>query len=131
MANTRRVEKFAALIRREISQLLMSGIRDEKIQKTIVSITEVEVSNDLQYCKVFVSLLGEKSLKEEVLSALEASSGFVKGELARRLKMRRAPEIVFKLDKGMEKGSSVLTLLGKLKQERTSKQNITDCLKDD
>ena len=131
MANTRRVEKFAALIRKEISQLLMSGIRDEKIQKTIVSITEVEVSNDLQYCKVFVSLLGEQTIKEEVLSALDASSGFVKGELARRLKMRRAPEIVFKLDKGMEKGSSVLNLLGKLKQERTSKQNITECIKDE
>lgn len=122
MANSRRVEKFSALIRREISQLLRNGIRDERVHQSIVTITEVEVSNDLQYCKIFVSLFGEESLKGEVFSGLEASTGFLKGELARRLQMRRAPEIIFKLDRGMERGASVLTLLGKLDQERKAKQ---------
>ena len=122
MANSRRVEKFSALIRREISQLLRNGIRDERVHQSIVTITDVEVSNDLQYCKIFVSLFGEESLKGEVFSGLEASTGFLKGELGRRLQMRRAPEIIFKLDRGMEKGASVLTLLGKLDQERKAKQ---------
>lgn len=126
MANTRRVEKVAALIRREISQLINTGIRDQRIHQGMITITQVEVSNDLQYCKIFVSLFGEESIKDEVLAGLEDSTGFLKGELARRLQMRRAPEIVFKLDRGMEKGASVLNLLGKLERERKSKEDIND-----
>tara|TARA_B100000700_G_scaffold324861_1_gene432096 strand:+ start:100 stop:483 length:384 start_codon:yes stop_codon:yes gene_type:complete len=125
MANTRRVEKMAALIRREISQLIRKGIRNmnnEIMQQGIITITQVQVSNDLQYCKIFVSIFGEEFIKTEVLSGLEESTVFLQGELARRLQMRRAPEIVFKLDKGMEKGSSVLNLLGKLEQERKKKE---------
>ena len=124
MANSRRVEKFAALIRREISDLITSGISNKRIDQSMVTITEVEVSNDLQYCKIFVSLFGEESVKLEVFSALANATGFLKGELARRLQMRRAPEIVFKLDVGMEKGASVLDLLGKLEKERKSKESI-------
>ena len=102
MANTRRVEKMAALIRREISQLIRKGIRNmnnEIMQQGIITITQVQVSNDLQYCKIFVSIFGEEFIKTEVLSGLEESTVFLQGELARRLQMRRAPEIVFKLDK--------------------------------
>ena len=124
MANPRRVEKFAALIRREISDLITSGISNKRIDQSMVTITQVEVSNDLQYCKIFVSLFGEERVKLEVFSALENATGFLKGELARRLQMRRAPEIVFKLDVGMEKGASVLNLLGKLEKERKSKESI-------
>tara|TARA_Y100001968_G_C19429350_1_gene756122 strand:- start:344 stop:718 length:375 start_codon:yes stop_codon:yes gene_type:complete len=124
MANPRRVEKVSALIRREISHLVTSAISNKRIDQSMVTITEVEVSNDLQYCKIFVSLFGEENVKLEVFSALENATGFLKGELARRLQMRRAPEIVFKLDKGMEKGASVLDLLGKLEKERKSKESI-------
>ena len=125
MAKSRRVEKFSALIRKEISQLLIHGIRDEKIQQNLISITEVEVSNDLQHCKIFVSFFGNENQKEDILLALDMASGFFKGELARRLQMRRAPEIVFKLDKGMQKGASVLGILGKLAEERIEKSSIS------
>ena len=125
MAKSRRVEKFSALIRKEISRLLIHGIRDEKIQQNLISITEVEVSNDLQHCKIFVSFFGNENQKEDILLALDMASGFFKGELARRLQMRRAPEIVFKLDKGMQKGASVLGILGKLAEERIEKSSIS------
>ena len=124
MANARRVEKFAALIRREISQLITSGMRNEQLDQSMVTITTVEVSNDLQHCKIFVSLFGEEKIKKAAFSALEAATGFIKGELARRLQMRRAPEIVFKLDLGITKGSSVLNLLGQLEKERESKKEV-------
>ena len=124
MANSRRVQKVAALIRRETSQILMNDIRDERVHQSMITITEVEVSGDLQHCKIFVSLFGDETQKTEVLSGLDAASGFLKGELARRLQMRRAPEIVFKLDLGMEKGASVMQLLGKLEQERSDKDKM-------
>ena len=124
MANARRVEKFAALIRREISQLITSGMSNEQLDQSMVTITTVEVSNDLQHCKIFVSLFGEEKIKTAAFSALETATGFIQGELARRLQMRRAPEIVFKLDLGMTKGASVLNLLGQLEKERESKKEV-------
>ena len=70
------------------------------------------------------NIFGKTILKEEVLSGLEACNGFLRGELARRLQMRRAPEIVFHLDMGLEKGSAVLNLLGRLEDERKVKNEI-------
>ena len=97
MAPGRRVERVAALIRRETSELLIHGIRDERVHQGMVSITNVEVSGDLQHCKIFVSIYGEEIQRSEVLEGLEAASGFLRGELGRRLQMRRAPEVHFHL----------------------------------
>jgi ribosome-binding factor A len=118
MAPGRRVERVAALIRRETSELLIHGIRDERVHQGMVSITEVEVSGDLQHCKIFVSIYGEDADKRNVLEGLKAASGYLRGELGRRLQMRRAPEVVFQLDRGIEKGTSVLHLLNRLEEER-------------
>ena len=118
MTKGRRVERVAALIRREISQLLINGIRDERIHRSMVTITKVEVSKDLQHCKIFVSIYGEESHKNLVMSGLDSASSFLKGELGRKLQLRRVPEIVFQLDRGLEKGTSVLTLLERLNHER-------------
>ncbi len=127
MSQGRRVERVASLIRREVSQILINGIRDERVQKGLVTVTEVEVSGDLQHCKVFVSILGPKVEQEDVLNGLDASRGFFKGELGRRLHMRRAPEVIFQLDRGIEKGTSVLNLLNKLKEERDMcSENLSD-----
>ena len=121
MAQGRRVERVAALIRREVSALLINGIRDERVQQGMVTITDVSVSGDLQHCKIFVSIYGEDIQKDKVLAGLDAATGFLKGELARRLQMRRAPEVVFQLDRGMERGAAVLNLLGRLEDERKDK----------
>tara|TARA_B100000700_G_C14749727_1_gene716954 strand:+ start:331 stop:726 length:396 start_codon:yes stop_codon:yes gene_type:complete len=125
MANSRRVEKVAALIKREVGELLIHRIKDERVQESMISITSVEVSGDLQYCKIFVSVLGNEIYKEKVMAGLNDSSGFLKGELARRLKMRRALIIVFQLDTGMTKGADVLNILGKLQKEREAKDFIS------
>lgn len=123
MAPGRRVERVAALIRRETSELLLHGIRDERVHQGMVSITDVEVSGDLQHCKIFVSIYGEDADKRNVLEGLKAASGYLRGELGRRLQMRRAPEVVFQLDRGIEKGTSVLNLLNRLEEERQERDD--------
>ena len=125
MANSRRVEKLAALLKREVSEILVNGIRDERIHQAMITITSVEVSGDLQHAKIFVSLFGEEQKKSEVLVCLEESKSFIRGELARRLQMRRSPDLVFKIDKGMTKGASVLDLLTSLELERKNKDRTT------
>jgi len=121
MAQSRRVERVASLIRREISELLIGGIKDERANQGMVSVTTVEVAGDLQHCKIFVSVFGSDSDKEQAMAGLRSASAFVKGELSRRLKMRRTPEVVFVLDRGIEKGTTVLGLLNRLEDERQEK----------
>ena len=121
MAHSRRVEKLAALLKREVSDLLVNGVRDERIHQTMITITTVEVSADLQHAKIFVSLFGEEQKKAEVLVCLEESKGFIRRELARRLQMRRSPDLIFKIDQCMSKGSSVLDLLTSLDAQRKNK----------
>ena len=98
MAQGYRVEKVAALIRRELSQLLMSGLKDQRISNNLVSITKVDLSGDLQHCKIFVSVYGESLLQEEIFDGLKAATGFIRSELSQRLQMRRTPELIFELD---------------------------------
>ena len=121
MAQSRRVERVASLIRREISELLIGGIKDERVNQGMVSVTTVEVAGDLPHCKIFVSVFGSDSDKEQAMAGLRSASAFVKGELSRRLKMRRTPEVVFVLDRGIEKGATVLGLLNRLEDERQEK----------
>ena len=124
MAQGRRVERVAALIRKEVSELLINGIRDDRVHQGMVSITEVEVSGDLQHCKIYVSVFGEADAQGQVLDGLQAASGYLRGELGRRLQMRRAPEVVFHLDRGLERGTSVLGLLNRLDNERKERGEI-------
>ncbi|AFY30039.1 30S ribosome-binding factor RbfA [Cyanobium gracile] len=122
MAQSRRVERVAALIRREVSELLMSGIKDERVHHGMVSVTNVEVAGDLQHCRIFVSIFGSAEDREVAMAGLQAASSYVKGELGRRLKMRRTPEVVFVLDRGLEKGNTVLGLLQRLETERRERE---------
>jgi ribosome-binding factor A len=121
MAQSRRVERVASLIRREVSELLIGGIKDERVSQGMVSVTTVEVAGDLQHCKIFVSVFGSEEDRSQAMEGLRSASAFVKGELGRRLKMRRTPEVVFVLDRGIERGTSVLGLLNRLEEQRQEK----------
>ena len=118
MAQGRRVERVASLIRREISELLTTNIRDARVHQGLVSVTSVEVAGDLQHCKIFVSVYGSEEERSQALEGLKAATPYVKGELGRRLKLRRTPEVVFQVDRSLERGTAVLGLLQKLEQER-------------
>ena len=126
MAQGRRVERVAALIRREVSELLVSGIKDERVSLGMVSVTNVEVAGDLQHCKIFVSVYGSADAQQQTLAGLRSAASYVTGELSRRLNMRRTPEVVFQLDRGIEKGTSVLGLLNQLEQQRQERGEIPD-----
>jgi ribosome-binding factor A len=126
MAQGRRVERVAALIRREVSELLVNGIKDERVSLGMVSVTSVEVAGDLQHCKIHVSIYGSPEVQEQALAGLRSASSYVKGELGRRLNMRRTPEVIFQLDRGIEKGTSVLGLLNQLEQQRQERGEIPE-----
>lgn len=121
MPNNRRVERVASLIKREISQMVMLDIKDDRVGAGMVSVTDVDVSGDLQHAKVFVSIYGTDEARAETMEGLTAATGFVRSELGQRLRLRRTPEIIFKEDLGVERGTRVLSLINQLSQERAEK----------
>ena len=120
MATSRRVARVSASIKREISQMLVSDIKDDRVGAGMVSVTAVDVSGDLQHAKVFVSIYGTDEAKAETMAGLAAATSYVRGELGRRMRLRRTPEIIFKEDVSFEQGTQVLNLLSKLEHERSS-----------
>jgi len=126
MAQGRRVERVAALIRREVSELLVNGIKDERVSLGMVSVTNVEVAGDLQHCKIYVSIYGSPDDQQQALAGLRSASNYEKGELSRRLNMRRTPEVIFHLDRGIEKGTTVLGLLNRLEEQRQERGEIPE-----
>ena len=77
MATNRRVERVSSLIKREVSQMLINGIKDDRVGAGMVSITDVDVSKDLQHAKIFVSIYGTQAAKIETMEWLIASTPFV------------------------------------------------------
>jgi ribosome-binding factor A len=108
----------AELIKREISQMLLHCIKDDRVGMGMVSITEVDVSGDLQHAKVFVSIYGTEADRAETMAGLEAATGYVRKQLGHRIRLRRTPEVIFVEDRSLERGTRVLSLLNQLDQKR-------------
>ena len=121
MATNRRVSRVSSLIQQEVSQMLLHDIKDDRVGAGMVSVTDVEVSGDLQHAKVYVSIYGTEEAKSETMAGLQSATGFVRRELGRRVRLRRTPEVVFIEDRGLERGDRMLALLNQLSQERRRK----------
>lgn len=124
MATNRRVARVAAMIKREISQMLLYGIKDDRVGSGMVSVTDVDVSGDLQHAKIFVSIYGTEEVRSETMAGLKAATGFVRSELGQRIRLRRTPEVIFEEDRSFERGARVLSLLNQLSQERAEKGEL-------
>ncbi|WP_247217909.1 30S ribosome-binding factor RbfA [Synechococcus sp. C9] len=122
MATSRRVERVAELIKREISQLLLSGIKDDRVGQGLVSVTAVEVSGDLQHAQVYVSIFGSPAVRAQTMAGLESATGYVRTVLGQRVRLRRTPEVVFREDTSLERGSRVIALLNQIRQNQTPKE---------
>jgi len=124
MATNRRVSRVAELIRREVSQMLLHDIKDDRVGAGMVSITDVNVSGDLQHAKVFVSIYGSEEARAATMAGLRSATGYVRSELGQRVRLRRTPEVVFLEDRSLERGTRVLSLLNQLSQERQTMDSL-------
>jgi ribosome-binding factor A len=118
MATNRRVARVSELIKREVSKMLLHDIKDDRVGAGMVSVTDVNVSGDLQHAKIFVSIYGTSEAKAETMEGLKAATGFVRSELGQRVRLRRTPEVVFLEDSSLERGDRVLSLLNRISEER-------------
>jgi len=115
MDDSVRNERIARELRREISDILRNEVKDPRIG--FVSLTDVEVTADVRQAKVFFSVMGDDSDKRRALEALRAAGGFIRTEVARRIRLRHVPELQFVLDESIERGVRVIDLMSKLARE--------------
>ena len=109
---SQRIDRVDELLRQEIGALLAKELADPRIG--FATITDVETSPDLRHAKVWVSVIGGRSDRVETVRALQASMGFVRHELGKRLRIKRIPDLHIHLDDSAERGTRLLHLLSEL-----------------
>lgn len=109
-----RANRVAEEIKKEVSDILAQKIKDPRIG--FVTITDVEVTGDLQHAKIYFSVLGDEEKKEETLVGLAKANGFIRSEIGQRIRLRKIPEITFLFDKAHEHGTRIESILRDLKE---------------
>ncbi len=104
-------------IKKELVRMIRNGIKDPRVD-SMISITDVEVSGDLSYATVYISRYGTEKQRQDALEGMKAAAGYMRSELGRRLKLRVAPELVFKLDNSMVYGAKIDSILNQIRQEQ-------------
>lgn len=110
-----RPEKVAHRMRREVAEILERRLRDPRLGAS-VTVTDVEVTGDLSFARVWVTVLGDEAARERALQTLRHATGFVRRELAHRLELREVPELRFEYDTSLDRGARVDELLRKLER---------------
>ena len=114
---SRRTERLNKVIKQEISKLLEREVNDPRLS-SLISVTQVSLSTDLRYAKIFVSLLGDENSKAEMLAGFNAASGFLRKELASQLRLRYAPQLSFCYDDSIERGARLLKLIRQVSNDK-------------
>jgi len=104
-----RAFRLAETIKIEVSKLILEGIKDPRLG--FVTITDVEVTDDLRSAKIFVSIMGSEEDVKNSMDVLNRASGYIRGEIGKIVRLRYVPEISFKYDRSIEHGAYISQLL--------------------
>lgn len=106
-------------MKKEISNIIQNDIRDPRLS-AMISVTKVDVTKDLRYAKVYVSIFGKDEEKQESVNALKNSSGFIRREIGHRINLRYTPEIIIELDNSIEHGMHIDEILNSIKEKKNN-----------
>ena len=107
-----RTDRIEEEIKKIVSVLIDRGLKDPRLTG-LISVTKVSVTNDLKYCKIYVSMLGTKDTSE-AMDALSSAAGFVRKEIGSKIRMHSTPEVKFELDDSMEYGAHIQNIINDL-----------------
>lgn len=128
MSNNVRVHRVAEQIKKEVSQLIQNEIKDPRIG--FITVTDVEVTGDLQQATIYISILGSEAQKRDSLLGLGKAEGFIRREIGKRIRLRHTPEISFSFDSSIEYGSKIEKLLSDIKAEENHSEDDTEDTED-
>ncbi len=110
-----RIDRISEQVRREVDRIIREELSDPRIQGTF-SVTRAEVTRDLRYAKIFVSIL-EEANRAPMMAALKKAAGFVRHQLGESMIIRYAPELLFELDHNIEYGIHIASVLKQVHTE--------------
>jgi ribosome-binding factor A len=109
---TLRSNRVGEQMKKELSDIIGRKIKDPRVG--FVTVTDVQVTGDLQQAKVFISVLGDDDKRQDTLIGLAKAKGFIRSEIGRRIRLRKTPELFFEFDESMEYGNRINTLIHEL-----------------
>ena len=115
---TNRINRINEEIQRELADLLRT-VKDPRVQG-LISITRVDTTTDLRYCRVYVSALDQSDIKE-VVKGLKSAAGYLRRELGRALTLRYTPELQFMADDSIERGVRMVSMIDRILEEDEEK----------
>ena len=121
MKNQTRMSRVNDEIFKEVSQIIRGELKDPLI-RAMTSVVRVETTQDLKYCKIYVSVLGDAAQKESVMKGLKNAGGFIRHLVAERVNLRLTPELSFKLDESAEYAVRMNQLMEQISKERKERE---------
>ncbi|WP_164215497.1 30S ribosome-binding factor RbfA [Virgibacillus sp. YIM 98842] len=109
-----RAHRVAEQMKKELGEILTRKIKDPRVG--FVTVTDVEVTGDLQQAKIFISVLGDEKEKQDTLLGLSKAKGFIRSEIGQRIRLRKTPEIYFEFDEALERGNRIDKILRDLNE---------------
>jgi len=113
-------------VKRILSAIIQEDIKDPRIDFSTVSVTRVDLAQDISHARVYFSILGTDEKQAETMQALQSARGHLRSELARCIQIRHAPELEFRLDKSIEQGFKISALLEGLKETRPAEDKADE-----
>lgn len=107
---SQRLTRINEEMRKEISEIIRTEIKDPAVQDVMISVISVDTTNDLKTAKVYISVLQDNK-KQEVLAGLQKAQGYIRREVAHRINLRNTPELLFRLDESIERGIEMSKLI--------------------
>ncbi|KKB38934.1 30S ribosome-binding factor RbfA [Bacillus thermotolerans] len=104
-----RSNRVGEQMKKELTDILSRKVKDPRVG--FVTVTDVEVTGDLQQAKVYITVLGNEQDREGTLKALAKAKGFIRSEVGQRIRLRKTPELIFEFDESVEYGNRIDTLL--------------------
>jgi len=109
-----RTDRVRKAIIREFSDVLNDEVKEPRLANQLISVTDVEVSGDMRHAKIFVSVMGDPELQQEIMAILIENAPKIRYGLGQRIRLRYTPEVDLRLDNSLERGSRVTQLLNQI-----------------
>jgi ribosome-binding factor A len=110
-----RLSKLSEQIKKEISNIIQNEIKDPRVP-ILTSVISIEVTKDLRYAKVFVSIFGDEEKKVKCIEGLKSASGYIRKEVGSRMNIRYIPELIFEIDRSIEYGMHIDKVIKEMKK---------------
>jgi ribosome-binding factor A len=115
-----RAHRVGEQMKKELSDIIGRKIKDPRIG--FVTVTDVELTGDLQQAKVFITVLGDEKQKNDTMKALAKAKGFIRSEIGQRIRLRKTPDLIFEFDESIDYGNRIEKLLKEIGSEESNKQ---------